>query len=113
MCMMELVMALFRPNTAACLILALLAQSWAFAADPETSGIPRMPSAPPVLSKKLPVEEFSCTRMVRYRGQTINCDSNLRWDGENLRPIFEDNPAAINELNAYQSNRRSLNNLAY
>jgi len=43
----------------------------------------------------------------------MDCDSNVRADGEGLRSIIHDVPDAVSELDLYQSNRRSLKNAAY
>jgi hypothetical protein len=85
--------------------------SAAWAADaPE---IPDRPSAPPPLSQVTPPDVFRCERNFSHKGKTYSCDSNVRLDGETLRPLFADIPAATSELNLYQRNRRNLRNAAY
>jgi hypothetical protein len=60
-----------------------------------------------------PPETFRCQRLFIYQGKVLNCDSNLRPDGEHLRPIIEKVPAAVSELDLYQDRRRSVQKLAY
>lgn len=79
----------------------------------EESQIPQSPSAPPSLSQQAPTDLFHCERKFVYQGKTLDCDSNIQRDGENLRPIIQDVPAAISELDAYQRNRRTLRKTAY
>ncbi len=69
--------------------------------------------APNSLAKVPPPDLFQCSRYFVYRGRVLQCDSNLNRDGENLRPILQDTPAAIAELDTYQSNRRNLQKAAY
>jgi hypothetical protein len=71
------------------------------------------PSAPPSLFKKSAPESFRCQRMFVYDGKVYGCDSNVRPDGEGLRPLLSDVPAANGELNIYQRNRANLRNTAY
>lgn len=80
----------------------------------EESEIPSQPSAPPTTGKA-PVsgELFRCQRTFVHQGKILGCDSNLRLDAERLRPFLSKVPAAEAELDAYQSNRRSLRKLAY
>jgi hypothetical protein len=75
--------------------------------------IPDSPSAPPSLSQTPPPDTFRCERDFTYKDRTYSCDSNVRQDGENLRPILAPVPGAISELNIYQRNRRNLRNAAY
>lgn len=79
----------------------------------EESAIPKTPTAPPTLGRARKTDYFKCPRMVVYRGQTLNCDSNLAWDAENLRPIFKDTPDAIEELNDYQRTRDLVHDFRY
>jgi hypothetical protein len=87
----------------------------AHAAPPadEESDIPKTPTAPPSLLQAIPVDPFHCHRIVVYQGKPIDCDSNVRRDGDNLRRIIKDVPAAIAELDTYQKNRRNLKYTAY
>ncbi|OFZ19872.1 MAG: hypothetical protein A2X94_14520 [Bdellovibrionales bacterium GWB1_55_8] len=78
-----------------------------------TPPIPAKPSAPAPFAPPRPVEPFRCERYVLYRGQQIPCDSIVRQDAERLRPIIEDVPAAVLELNKYQKNRRDIRKAAY
>jgi hypothetical protein len=71
------------------------------------------PSAPPSLFKKSAPESFRCQRMFVYDGKVYGCDSNVRPDGEGIRPLLSDVPAANAELNIYQTNRATLRNTAY
>lgn len=75
--------------------------------------IPSTPSAPPPLAPPPPSDSFRCQRFFVYKGETISCDSNIRLDGEKLRPIIKDVPAAVAELDQYQKNRLSVRNAAY
>lgn len=82
-------------------------------ADPAIPS-PATPKAPQSASaRKIPETPFRCDRLVQYRGRTLPCDSALRRDGESLRSIMESTPAAIDELDAYQSGRNSLKAAAY
>jgi hypothetical protein len=86
------------------------AQTAGSAGDPP---IPQNPSAPPTLFQKSAPESFRCQRTFVYQGKIIGCDSNVRPDGEGLRPYLADVPAANAELNSYQRNRANLRNTAY
>lgn len=77
------------------------------------SEIPTRPSAPPLVAPKPPEDAFQCGRYYVHQGKTIRCDSMIRFDGEGLRPIIQDVPEAISELNAYQRNRFKVRNSAY
>ena len=79
----------------------------------DESEIPKQPSAPPALSRRVPLEHYRCRRQYLYRGNLLNCDSYLYRDGERLRPILEKSPKAIEELNTYQTNQKRLGMLAY
>lgn len=91
------------------LLLTLLPAPWVGAEET----IPDQPSAPPSLFKKVPPETFHCERFFIYEGKTYGCDSDVRPDGEGLRAILQDTPAAASALNAYQKGRSSLQNTAY
>jgi hypothetical protein len=86
-------------------------------ADPtyrtEESKIPKNPTAPPSLTQQIPLEQFHCERRFVYQAKALDCDSNVQRDGENLRPILQDTPAAVAELDTYQHNRRTLRSAAY
>jgi hypothetical protein len=75
--------------------------------------IPETPSAPPTLFRRIPSEAFRCQRAFTYDGKTYGCDSNIRADGEGLRPFFKDIPEANIELNNYQRRKIALQNTAY
>jgi hypothetical protein len=75
--------------------------------------IPTTPSAPPLLTTRVPEDNFHCKRIFIYQGKALECDSSVQMDGERLRPILERSPAAIHELNTYQQNRRTLRKTAY
>lgn len=85
----------------------------AWAAQADVSSVPNTPSAPPSLFKRAAPESFRCERLYSYDGKLIGCDSNVRPDGEGIRPLLSDVPAANTELNIYQRNRASLRNTAY
>jgi hypothetical protein len=84
-----------------------------FAQAAQPAPIPSRPVAPPALSHKAPPEVFSCQRFYVWKGRQLECDSQLARDGENLRPILSDVPAAEAELNSYQRTRRQVRILAY
>jgi hypothetical protein len=79
----------------------------------EESEIPKNPTAPPSLLQSIPPDPFHCHRIVVYMGKPIDCDSNVRRDGDNLRRIIKDVPSAVSELDTYQNNRRNLRYTAY
>lgn len=81
--------------------------------DIEESKIPHKPSSPPSLIQKEPPRIYHCERYYVYQGKPFECDSNLGNDAERLRPLMEDVPAAITELDAYQSNRQQVRMAAY
>lgn len=83
----------------------------AFAA--QDVSIPKKPTAPPTLITRIPTDSFRCQRFFKYKGQKIACDSNIRSDGENLRPFLENIPQALAELELYQKNRAELGKAAY
>jgi len=61
----------------------------------------------------VPDNIFLCARSFAIDGKRLDCDSNVRRDGEKLRPLFEPVPEAISALNLYQHNRRNLKTAAY
>lgn len=81
----------------------------------EESTIPRKTTSPPMLGAAKPPnpDNFRCPRLFSYRGKVLNCDSNLGWDGENLRPIIQGVPDALAELDEYQNNRNKVVALRY
>jgi hypothetical protein len=81
--------------------------------EEEEASIPTQPSAPPALLRQAPVDPFLCERHYIYQGKRLPCDSNVRVDGEGLRPLLESVPAAVDELNEYQRERRNLRRAAY
>jgi hypothetical protein len=81
--------------------------------EKELQQIPSRTTAPPKLGVEAPRDQFKCERLFIYRGKELNCDSNVRQDAERLRPILQAVPEAVEELNIYQKNRRSLRGLAY
>ena len=81
--------------------------------DPDTIQIPTFPSTPPPIAQPAPSNPFSCQRTFIYQGKALGCDSNVQQDGEKLRPILENVPTALSELNLYQRNRRKLRETAY
>jgi hypothetical protein len=74
---------------------------------------PAAPMAPAPLVVPQLTEGFQCDQYFTFKGRAVTCDSNVRMDAENLRPIIRDTPAAIAELDAYQSNRIGVKNAAY
>lgn len=79
----------------------------------EEIAIPQTPTAPPSLVQPIPVDPFHCQRTVIFQGKTLDCDTNVRRDAENLRPIIKDVPSAVAELDTFQSNKRTLRYTAY
>jgi hypothetical protein len=75
--------------------------------------IPQTPSAPPQLFERTPPDTFRCQRFFVYEGKTVGCDSNLKADGDRLRPILRSVPAAIAQLDQYQRSQRVLRTTAY
>lgn len=81
--------------------------------EPELRQIPKKPSAPPALEQKVPSDIPHCERFFLYRGKKLECDSNVSKDAERLRPIIQDVPRALYELDTYQANRARLKSVAY
>jgi hypothetical protein len=75
--------------------------------------IPQMPTAPPQLFERTPPDTFRCQRFYVYEGKTVGCDSNLKADGDRLRPILRPVPEAIAQLDQYQRSQRILRTTAY
>gem|GEM_PF-597561 len=75
--------------------------------------IPTAPTTPRQLSRTVPEGSYRCQRQYKYKGKLQGCDSYLHQDAERLRPILQDIPEAVAELDAYQENRRSIQKLAY
>ena len=70
----------------------------AFGANEEAPLPP--PSAPPKMMSPRQIEGFNCDRYFLHKGRTYTCDSDVRHDGEILRPILDEVPAAVAEHNA-------------
>jgi hypothetical protein len=81
--------------------------------DKQESEIPTKPIAPPPIPSAAPKDTFRCTRYFMWKGKQFECDSFVRQDAEQLRPIMADVPQAVSELNDYQATRASLHNAAY
>ncbi len=79
----------------------------------EEQALPSAPSKPPALYRAPPEERRHCGRIILYKGEHIDCDSELYQDGERLRPLIADLPEAVAALDTYQRNRRSLRPFAY
>ncbi len=74
----------------------------------DLSQIPSQPSQPPDLIQR-EVEDFAhCERFFLFSGKKYECDSNLGRDAERLRPLMQDVPQAIQELDLYQKNLRDV-----
>ena len=82
---------------------------------PRAPAIPRQaPSAPPKLGVELnPEHVFLCDRKIQFQDKLLNCDSHLGYDGDNLRPIIDGVPDAMDSLDRYQSRQRAVKDLAY
>ncbi len=72
------------------------------------SQIPTQPSQPPGLTQKQFKQSGHCERFFLFEGKRYECDSNLGGDAERLRPILQDVPAAIAELDQYQKSRSDV-----
>lgn len=46
-------------------------------------------------------------------GKKLECDSNVGKDAERLRPLFQDIPKALTELDTYQANQQKMRYAAY
>jgi len=79
----------------------------------ELESIPKKPSTPVAPGRPGINEYFTCDRYFVYEGKRIVCDSYMRKDAEKLRPILDEVPEAVAELDEYQKNRRTLRNCAY
>ena len=79
----------------------------------EESAIPTQPSAPTQLWSETPIHSQRCRRTILYRGEVLSCDSVISNDAAGLRPILDQTPEALSELEAYQKGRRDIRRLAY
>jgi hypothetical protein len=81
--------------------------------DKEEAQIPQKPSTPPALMQRIAPNIPHCERYFVYQGKNMECDSNSGQDADRFRTIMEDVPAAIAELDVYQSNRQKMRIAAY
>jgi hypothetical protein len=79
----------------------------------DSEKIPTAPSAPPALFNRAPPQTFQCQRSYTFEGKNYSCDSNLRSDGEKLRPLLEQTPDAVAQLDEYQRSQQALKTTAY
>jgi hypothetical protein len=79
----------------------------------EEGAIPTQPSAPTQLWSETPIHSQRCRRTLLYRGEVLSCDSVIASDAAGLRPILDQTPEALSELEAYQKGRRDIRRLAY
>lgn len=87
--------------------------AWGAESSP-TVGLPTTPSTPGQLGQKTVQPLFvGCHRNFIYREKTYDCDSTIRQDGENLRPILAQVPDAEILLDQYQLTHRNIKKLAY
>lgn len=77
------------------------------------AGVPTRTKAPPVLAAPPPSEYFRCERAYIFKGERLSCDTKLGRNGEGLRPILSEVPAALAELDRYQRNRANVEPAAY
>jgi hypothetical protein len=78
------------------------------------SGSSSLAAEPSLLGPQvIPQDILRCDRQYEHRHRRLSCDSPLAADGEGLRPLLDSVPAAREELNHYQANRRSLDATAY
>lgn len=75
--------------------------------------IPTRPSAPPKLAPITLPNIPQCERYFSYQGQRMECDSNVSQDANRLRPIFQQVPESLAELNLYQEKQKKLLSAAY
>lgn len=86
----------------------------AYAADPNPArDLPTQPTRPEIPSPSIPEDVFRCDRTFVFQGKQLPCDSNTRADGEGLRPILQEVPSALEELDTYQANRAKVRTAAY
>lgn len=81
--------------------------------EKELLEIPKSPSQPPALNWKAPKYVPHCERYFLYAGKKMECDSNLGWDGEVIRPLIREVPQALAELDLYQKNLKSIRVTGY
>jgi hypothetical protein len=74
---------------------------------------PKKPTAPHAIKQPEVIDSFRCERRFRYKGKLLECDSNVQRDAERLRPVMEDVPAALAELDTYQRSRQNVRTAAY
>ena len=79
----------------------------------EEQDIPKQPSLPPPMAQPTAKFLYECERLYRHQGKTLSCDSPSQADGDKLRPLFQEVPSALEELELYQWNKRTLNRTAY
>jgi hypothetical protein len=79
----------------------------------DSEKLPKTPTAPPALFNRAAPQTFQCQRSYTYEGKTYSCDSNLRTDGEKLRPLLEQTPDSIAMLDQYQRNQQALKTTAF
>ena len=101
------------PVVSALTVLSFLLNQTAWAEETREPRLPTKTTAPPALFEKKPPEQFRCQRLLTYNGRVLGCDSNVRADGEKLRPILHSVPDAETELDRYQKNQAELQNVAY
>lgn len=75
---------------------------------------PGKPLTPVVIKPvAIPTDVLRCERKYLYQGQAMSCDSPGGSDGEGLRTVLAEEPAAITELNRYQAARKNLKITGY
>lgn len=79
----------------------------------EMKQIPTLPSQPPPILRPQNRILPPCSRFCILENRRFEVDSSLGSDAERLKPIFEDVPQAMNELQTYQMNREELRTSAY
>ncbi|NBU21017.1 hypothetical protein EBS43_06350 [bacterium] len=79
----------------------------------EMRQIPTQPSQPPMFVKPEPHFVPPCARFCILNHRKFEVDSFLAVDAERLKPVFEDVPQAMSELQTYQNNRAQLRTSAY
>ena len=91
-------------------LMVLSFSSRAEALSPQAAPSPQPPTG---FVQAKPGEIFHCDRDYVWKGKAQSCDSAARQDGEKLRPILDDTPDAVSELDTYQKNRRKVRAAAY
>ncbi|MGE0614518.1 MAG: hypothetical protein AB7P04_02670 [Bacteriovoracia bacterium] len=75
--------------------------------------VPQETMKPGQIGKEVKVAAFGCKREFVHQEKTYPIDSFHKQDGERLRPVIQEVPSAVAQLNAYQRNRRAATTANY